>query len=86
MVNEQFSDAVYTIYAAKRLIAEGPLFNIMYHQINYIIEAVYEKYPDELDLDEEIVRAKEETLKSAFNSLKMVKDAYSTIKTQLLTH
>lgn len=86
MSHDEFSDAVYTMYAAKRLLNEGYLFNILHDQINLIIEAIYEKFPDELDLDEEIVRAKESSLKSSGNSLKLVKDAYTRVKTYLILH
>ena len=86
MSHEQFSENIATLYAAKRLMQQGYFFKILPDQVSTILDITYEKYPDELQLDDEIIQALEETLSTAANSITLVRTAYVEAKAYLKLH
>ena len=86
MTREQFSEAIATLYAAQRLTKQGYFFKILPDQIFTILKLTYENYPDELQLDEEVIQGLEETLSTATNSITLVKTAYVEAKAFLKYH
>ena len=83
MDQEQFSEAIATLYAAQRLIKQGYFFRILPDQISNILDITYEMYPDELNLDDEVIQALQETLATATNSVRLVMNAYAEAKAYL---
>lgn len=86
MTHEQFSEAIAILYAAQRLTKQGYFFKILPDQISTILELTYENYPDELQLDDEVIQSLEETLSTDANRITLVKTAYVKVKAFLKTH
>ena len=80
MSHEQFSEAIATLYAAQRLMRKGYFFKILPDQIKTILDITYEKYPEEMQLDNEVINALELTLSTAPNAITLVKTAYVEAK------
>ena len=86
MTHEQFSENIATLFAAQRLMKNGYFFRIMPDQVSTILDITYEKYPEELQLDNEVINALELTLSTAPNAITLVKTAYAEVKAYLMQH